>query len=331
MNPTNLKKLIPCLSLLVSCMAYAGTKNCCRQDRTEKSYYFEADYLFWKAQTDQTYYAIKVPGGINNFPFAPENDMVEQCFDSDSGVRLKAGYSFCDTWDTRLAWTHLNSCSLSDVQEPNGIIATAIFQLIEQLNGSGAQSAWNTKFNAVDWELGTTRDLCESVEFRPHVGIKWGKIHLLQNISYTEIPEVSIALANKHNNFSGIGPRIGVDSQWYFWNNLSILGDISGALLYGKFKIHTDYTLTNAQTLQVFTTKVVDCKKRLVPMTQLFLGLNWETSCSCAVFDIGIGYEAQYWWNQWHSIPSLVGVIATTPGHGDFTTSGLTVKLGIEF
>lgn len=332
MNQIHLKKLISCLSLLASCMSYAGHDTCCRQDRTDKPWYVEADYLFWKAQADQTYYAIKVPGGFDDlFPFTPENDLVEQCFKNDSGVRLKAGYSFCDNWDTRLAWTHLNSCSLSSVQETDGIIATAIFQLIQPLGGSGAQSNWKTKFNTVDWELGTTRDLCESVIFRPHVGIKWGKIHLLQNISYTGIIGVSEALVNKHNNFSGVGPRVGVDSQWYFWDNLSIIGNVSGALLYGKFNIHTDYALTDAQSLQVFTTKVVDCKKRLVPTTQILLGLNWEASCSCAIFDIGIGYEAQYWWNQWQSIPSLVGVIATTPGHGDFTTSGLTATLSVQF
>lgn len=332
MNKKNITQLITYAALITAYFNTTEASGSYHQDQTEKPYYMAADYLFWKAQADQTYYAIKVPGGITDaFLLSPEIDLVEQCFKNNSGVRLKAGYSFCDNWDTRLTWTHLNSCSLSSVQEPNGIVATAIFQLINQLGGSGAQSIWNTKFNTVDWEFGTTRDLYETVTFRPHVGIKWGKINQNQNISYTGIAGISEALVKKHNGFSGVGPRAGIDSQWYFCDNFSLLGNISGALVYGKFNVHADYTLADSQSLQIFKTKIVDCKKRLVPMAQMLLGLNWETSCSCAAFDVGIGYEAQYWWNQWQSIPSVVGMIATTPGHGDFTTHGLIASLIARF
>ena len=321
---------------LISCLtnnAYVKT----HKNSDDKSFYAGVDYLFWKAQEDQTYYAVKSTGNFDlGFLSPTEYNVVNQCFKGTSGVRLQAGYAWCNCWDTFLTYTYFNACSTSSIQAPQNIMALSLFSLIgNNTLASSAHNTWHAKLNRVDWEVGFTHEFCESIIVRPTAGITWAQIKQQQSIAYDGIPDISAALTEKQNRFSGTGPRIGIDAQWFFYRNFSIAGVLSGALLAGKSNAHTDVTITAEPpllpTTQTFRPKVVDCKKIVAPTTQLVVGLNWETSYSCTTVDIGIAYEAQYWWNQWQAAPSIIGPIATTAGHGDFTTHGLTASLGLRF
>lgn len=337
MKKMKFSRFVTCALLAAHCLNLTGNSSCCHQDQSDQRFYADVDYLFWQAEASETYYAIKTSGtfGSQGFLNIDRFDIENLCFKGNSGVRAKVGYFFCNDWDTRLAYTHFNSCAFGSVAQPDGILATAIFQLLNDFIASEARSSWTAKLNVIDWEIGNTQNFGEDFYIRPHIGIKWAQLKQLQTIEYFEIAQISQALVARTNNYSGTGPGIGVDTQWCFWNNLSLIGNISGALLYGKFNIHSDYTITTEPPFtpetETFTPTVASCNKNLVSMAQAFLGLNWEASWDCAAIDIGIGYEAQYWWSQWQSIPTVVGIIATTPGYGDFTTHGLTASLGIRF
>lgn len=303
----------------------------------------EVDYLFWKAQQSQMSYAMKVQGG----PILPqqvflgsEYDIIEPCFKGESGVRVTAGYEFCDCGDTRIAWTHLNGSTSGSVAQNRGIIATDIFIGANDLSASTAADRWDFHFNTLDWELGAWWEPCDDVGIRPHLGIKFAKIDQVHLVAYTGLLVTEnvfngSAVVSECNNFYGVGPRMGLDMQWGFCDNFALFAGVSGALVYGKFDTHDDVLnepVHSQISIVPANQTIIDISKRLVAEAQASVGFNWQ-ACSreCADITIGIAYEAQYWWGQWRAMPSLVGAIASSPASGDFTTHGLTLQLGIEF
>lgn len=309
------------------------TLNAEHDSEAQSNWYVDVDYLFWKADSDGLIYALVVPGGpFDNIIFANNIITAAPRGDGHSGVRVIGGYEFCDEFDTRIGFTFFNPCSCSSVQEENGVFMNQYFGVLNDTNlmGSAARSTWNVKLMSLDWEFGYNWEVAERLALRPHLGLKWAKIRQQQAIVYSELPEgLSDLNVLKCNKFSGVGPRIGIDAQWCIWGDLSIVGNFSGALLYGDFKISNQFNAVD-QEIEIHPT-IINCPHELRPTTQMFIGLNWNSNCWCTEFDIAVGYEAQYWWNQWLTTPSLVTGLVGFSNKGDLSTHGLTARFGINF
>lgn len=323
--------------LCAALLATAASSQTFATNEDRSGLFLEVDYLFWKAEQDAMSYAIQIPGGgvpPGAFFTGRQFNVIDQSFRGQSGVKVLGGVSLCGCADTRFGWTHLETCAASSVEERSGVLTIGAFIGQNDIVGSKATSKWNVSFNTLDWEFGACWDLCDDVAVRPHVGLKWGRINQSRLVTYSGFvnPDTSYAI-NEVNNFSGTGPRVGADAAWYFYEDFSLIAAASGSLLYGKFNVHDDYTNKNTGVTGLPENQTIRiCTKALVPVAQAFLGLNWEPcSWECIDLNIGVGYEVQYWWDQWRSIPSIIGQVATSPASGDFTTHGLTLKFGIEF
>jgi hypothetical protein len=293
-------------------------------------FYVAGDYLFWKTEEDQAPYAINIPGGLtgDGLVFADKLVVKNQTTTSHSGVRAQAGYYFKKHWDVRATFTHFKQCAFNCFSDaPFSMIATAIFGLIDNFFGTGAQSKWFLNLNAADVDVAQTRLPFSSLSLRPFIGFKWARINQLQDITYFGLDNLGVEV-KKYNCFSGIGPRIGIDEKFYFWEYFTFVGCASAALLYGKLATRTPYTVTTDET--TLTPTFIECKKRLRPMMQLLVGLGFEKESEHALFEVVAGYEAQYWWNQWQALPSLIGLIAAGSSQGDLMMHGLMLRLGIK-
>lgn len=324
-----------CIAALFSCATNYGNN-----DRTAHRFSFGVDYLYWKAQQEQMYYANAVPGGINLNDFIFDNQMinVDQKFKYDSGVRAELGYTFCSDWDSRLVGTHFKSCSFGAITIPNGVLVTGIapfIQFEEDLIASTANSRWKIQFNTLDWEFGRFWDICEEFTMRSHIGLKWAKIKQSQFVNYPSFAGGAVtATMQKRNTFTAVGPRFGLNADWCFWNHFSLVGNIATSLLYGKFKINTISNISEVGT-QV-TSSFPACKKRLRPALEMLAGIDWKKDFSCFCdddisCDIGIAYEAQYWWNQWQALTTVLQGLNSLTNNGDLMFHGLTVHFGLEF
>lgn len=295
--------------------------------------YFSIDYLRWRAESDQLQFAINIPGGVpgDSLFFSPANHIVNQQFKGDSGVRTRVGIFFGEGWDTNLAWTHFNNGSLTKVNgDQFGLLATPLIGLLDTsgIIATDAKSTWCLTFNTLDWEFGKWFEL-PCFEIRPHIGIKWAKIKQLHNIDYSGFTQQYTATVNRFNDFIATGPRFGFESAWYFCPCWSIIGICSGALLYGRFTAIEKYSL-NANTLSL-STKFDECKKRIRPTVQTFIGVGWNRAVRQSFFELQVGYEAQYWWNQLQIPTSGFGILGATPVQGDLMMHGLTLRLGFTF
>ena len=337
-----LSRIVSFIILTTMCMqSYGDIDNDDDNDNDSYGLKVTVDYLLWQAETDQLNFALQAPSGTTgeNFFAISQAFNKNQCFKRHSGVRAKVGYEFCDDWDSALLGTHLTNRSRTSPAQTTGIIATP-FNLIfggAVVVGDGATSIWRSQLDRVDWEIGYHCNPCDVFDLRLYAGITWGRIQQCQNITFDGTffgPGAPADLSvKKRNCFSGVGPRIGFETAWCLWHDIKLVSNASGALLYGNLRNNTQFIVVQEE-VTVIQPDFIDCKRRLRPTAQLFLGLDWQPSWQCwecMQIDLGIGYEAQYWWNQWQAPASLVPILTGLTQQGDWTTHGLVAHFGIQF
>lgn len=113
--------------------------------------YAWVDYLIWNMREDALSYAGVLPAGIPNDTTKPYSAYTaEQDPKWQSGVRIGAGFTFRENWDTSLAWTHFSgkSCSsVADTNTKNTIVAVPLagFNGAPVFFATSAQALWKLR------------------------------------------------------------------------------------------------------------------------------------------------------------------------------------------
>lgn len=315
------------------------------------------DFLYWEVAQDQMQYAGVIPGGIgtlinggigSNVRFNTSFTVQEPSFQYKPGFRIGVGYiTPCKEWDIVLSWTRLHEKINSSVSDSgSGIIPiTAPFAVIldiatnpdfDGLFSNLATSHWDFQYDTIDFQLGKNYCITPCVNLHSYVGVKGAIIRQKQCVNYfgltSEDAKLSVNAAKK-NNFYGVGPVFGIDTNWKFFQDFNLNAGLSAGLIYGQFCV-SDTPSFKQTTNTIEIVMETDKKKRVRPTVDASVSLDWK---SCVwdnfVVDVGIGYEVQYWWNQWQVPGSIVTALVTnaTPPQGDLVLQGLTIHFGFKF
>ncbi len=316
------------------------------------------DFLYWEAAQDQMQYAGIIPGGLGQLikgsvgnsgvHVSDSFDIKEPGFQYKPGFRIGVGYiTPCTEWDMVLSWTRLHEKINSTVSDTgSGIIpisdpAALIIDIASNSNFKGlfsnvATSHWDFQFDTIDFQLGKNYCLTPCVNLHSYLGVKGALIRQKQCVNYFGLTAAGQPLtvnSAKKNNFYGVGPVFGIDTSWTFFQDFNLYSAISAGLLYGQFCVSNTPTFQQTNNSIVLVMQA-DKKKRVRPTVDALISLDWS---SCLwdnfVVDIGIGYEVQYWWNQWQVPASFLSSLVNngTSSQGDLVLQGLTVHFGFKF
>jgi len=146
-------------------------------------------------------------------------------------------------------------------------------------------------YNMFDVDLSKSFYFGERVIFAPMLGIRGGWIN--QKIQSTFQGSVS-AVENVKNDFIGLGPKAGVDTQLSLFcaNNtdFGLFADFSVSYLWGHWKIRDVYVDTTPATVRV----IVPSRHIGALATQAILGLHFNHKD----LSIKLGYEIMDWFEQ---------------------------------
>lgn len=195
-----------------------------------------------------------------------------------------------DQWDLLLNWTWLQSTAQGSYKGDQSIskeIMAPTLLLNPQpsalqytvpswgpvvLGGpaANATSHWRLHYNTLDLELGRNFFLSKNLTLRPHIGLRGASLHQNIKAQYDSILNGLVGLADgvpvPTVNFGGFSPgnqfkgkndydagglRGGLDANWNFTNCFAVYGKISGALLYGRFKVEETYNSINSLVVNV--------------------------------------------------------------------------------
>ena len=312
--------------------------------------YVTGEFIYWKARQEELIYVafadLQVDflvTGNQKFDFKQQ----EAKFQFDPGFKLGVGWDLpFDGWDLYLNWTRFHNHPHSSLSsDTNNIIA-----LFGGLFGSAgipflgrrAKANWDLRFNSLDFDWGRRFYLSETFSVRPSFGGKAVWIHqkfdfavldteVLEGLPFTTPPGFPVTLKMK-NDFWGIGPYFTFDGKWTFAWGVGLYGEISTALLWGKFEQEQKFTKNRlsqnqGQFIVIELMNQINFEAyRVRPTIQSFIGLDWEWCFIPKWLSVNFraGYETQYFWSQ---------LVNPTEGveEGDLTFEGFTFMGRIDF
>ncbi len=303
-----------------------------------------ADTFVWYASEETSaVWADIIKIGENTSSFTPK----DLTFNWDFGFRLGAGRNLeYDGWDTQLYWTWFRTESHQRVHVfpefipiDDSVLVTAQIKpefFAASLSGNTAQTAhirWALLLNMFDWELGRSYWISKGVLLRPFIGLKGGwidqSIHLRYNkLIIANAPTADSGREHAKNNFWGIGPMGGLNTQWKLRNFgthfPSLFGDFSVATLWGTWICNDVYKDTTGRKIPVHTRN----STLGALMFRGFMGIGWDVDFNKdrTHFATRLGYEMQLWVNQLRlSTSQLIRL------HGDLTLQGVTLNCRFDF
>ena len=225
-------------------------------------------------------------------------------FGWDWGLKAGLGYHLPhDSWDlfARYTWYESDDTDQTSQHFPSTVIPDRV---VFPQSSERAKSNFDADYQNVDVELARSYFMSSQLSLRPHIGIKTSWIDLDQIVAYSfpvnsNFPGFQFK-SKDYNRFWGIGPRIGVDSNWHLGYGFSFFGEVSTALLYGYFKVkRKEFYPTGVFFENGGNIYNLDNKFHLyVPFLSYYLGLCWQgyVNHNKQHITLNLGYETQYFW-----------------------------------
>ncbi|MBN1909372.1 MAG: hypothetical protein JW818_06515 [Pirellulales bacterium] len=236
------------------------------------------------------------------------------------------------SWDTRLYWTYFRSSENAAI--PIGAHNAAPEFFSGFVSGDlwafdNAAMNWSVTYHTVDFELGRSIAVGQSVVVRPSLGLKAAFIDQTILTHWNSLLG-PFGVENVDHAFRGFGPTFGIDGRWNLprLTRLNVVASFSGALLWGGWNVDDTYERVGAAILlpgcEAFTTSMKDSSLGTLNLNY-FVGLEWVRQGDVTI-TARLGYELQWWANQ-QRLPTFQQL----PMHGDLSLQGLTFGITVAF
>ena len=284
-----------------------------------------ADFLYWQA-SESAEWAL-----INNFNVSQQNVTYQTIgFNLAPGFRIGLGHEL-NHKHARFTYSHFNVGAIDAIHANGGAIIPA-FQAgkFNQKFSSSAQVSFAINYNILDADYFTEIQLKQRGLIKPLIGLKGGWIN--QNIhtyfqggldENTLAPNQNYYTETVKNNFSGIGPKIGIESQWKFDERSSLqsyfFANLSTAFLWGNWFL-SDMLVQNNQ-LNV-NQMLVGPRDFGAFMLDGSVGLKLIYKNNI----LKIAYDFADWFNQYQVFDNTTGA-----RNNDLILQGLTIGISRYF
>lgn len=292
--------------------------------------------VYWHAWQSNMEIALKAPFAINNASCGvswKHGKMVEIKSDFKPGFTLGLGYGFCyDNWDvfaeyTRYHTKHSKSLSL----HPGGFLYARWIQpnLISNNLATHIKAHWTLEMDVLNAELERRFYVGRKFIWTPHFGLAavWidqkfhGKFSLVSPIPFLlHVHDASDSWA--------IGPRFGIEGDWYLGCGFSLVGDVGADLLVTKYDLDLKQRSKNQPSIFMHSS---DKFHTIRPELDMFLGLSFERyACDRRIHTkLTIGYDFQVWWDQnmirWYNDSTFI-----TAPQGNLYLQGFQILLRVD-
>jgi hypothetical protein len=220
-------------------------------------------------------------------------------------------YQFCYGFGAGVTWTHFNDKGTINFNEDANTINT---------------TRCNLKLDQLDFVLSYQTTLCCGLNLKPILGLRWAKINegvnasLVTDILQAGIPSTETRLLNDVQNYSGVGPILGLWGDFDLGCGFGLYGSATVGLLYGDHKLtFNDTSIGTIATTSSFQRKHLHtCNWN----ADLAIGIVWRTDiCDGYTVAFNLGFEHHQYFNQSH-----LGV-----SRGDLMLDGVVFGANLSF
>lgn len=293
----------------INIMGNFGTSFVTARNQGEKGWFIFLEPLYWHAKVGATEYTqteLNAPSR-QNLLFPPhEGEVKHQDFGWNWGLRVGIGRNIKhDEWDINLNYTWYENDDSHTVRKnyPSALLPTRTGEVgfIRE-----AKSSFDLGYNNINLEIGRHYFISQKVSTHPFISLRSTWLDLKQRIQYLptdpddQEDESGYVKLNEKTNLWGMGPRVGLNTEWSMGDNFSFAARFSGTLLY-SYESSIMHIVSDANTNTIGSNLAVKLRGKshlFVPTVQFFLGIIWERSLfdGKRVVTLGAGYEAEYFW-----------------------------------
>jgi hypothetical protein len=263
--------------------------------KQENDFFVTGDFLYWHANESGTAYAVQV-----NNSGTQTGKVKNLKFEWDAGFRIGLGYRIPhDKWELAATWT----CFTADANGRTSPGLDILYPeweteiIADPASGSATsptemKGSWNMHLNILDGDISRYFMVTKRLALKPRFGIRgvWiaqdYKTSLeggFNGSSSAAPPNIVQARLKIKNDFTGVGLRAGLDTEWDFNNRWSIYGNGAYSLIYGNFQLrqHDEVQLTTTPAgccgTNLPTVKnITDSFHEVTGIAELALGLRWD-------------------------------------------------------
>lgn len=290
-----------------------------------QGFFVTADFLYWIAHEEGLEYATRglktspgAVGGSASEP-VPPGSAHNVDFEWGPGFRIGAGYTLPKSfWDLGLTWTHYSTDAKGSASHagdfrfnPLWAVLNHPLHTIDAGVLTSGSAKWHLHYNTLDLELSRYFFPHKYFSIKPHAGVRAAWINQKYDIRYmfgqagavtNVLTDVSI---KNHNDYSGAGFKIGIDSLWHFNRYFGIFANGSFSLLGGNFEIK-DKETTLSTTVALSTQPDLDFIDThdnffdLIPELEVALGFNFQVTPERERYrlEFNAGWEYLLWFDQ---------------------------------
>lgn len=221
-------------------------------------------------------------------------------FKWDTGFRIGVGQHFAICWDATLYWTHFHT-SAHGRQKGKQPCDCSCSDFSSQAHRS---LQWKLEYNTVDLTVGHNFFfLCYRLNLKPCLGLRGAWIN--QKLHAHE--ENGCCISNENDSFrcleknkqkfKGIGPFLGLQTDWDIGCNFSVFGKVDIGFLYGKFDVSSGQfsEFENEANCSNIEKNIHACEA----FADVALGLRWEYCfCNGIFLKLAISGEHHQYFDQ---------------------------------
>jgi hypothetical protein len=211
------------------------------------------------------------------------------------GFKLEGSYHFNTGNDLNLNWYHWKKDTDSTL---SGVTIPGFSPFF------GA-SQFEPEWDAVNLEFGQHVDFGDFKDIRFHAGLQYARIeHDILASGFVGVVSPLTALSTRVNSeFSGVGPRIGMDMQYNFGNGFAIYGNGATALLVGDAKFNAAVASGG-----FLTGSISGSKTTIVPELEAKLGAKYTYAMAQGDLTLDAGWMFVDYLNVNHFISPIAGI-----------------------
>ena len=275
--------------------------------------------LYWHPKVQGTAYAISQNTVEGNYPFTGQAKAID--FNWNWGFRVGFGYGFIhDGWDGNVEYTYQRFSSDNDVNPGANSSISPIRsnpKIISNTPTTGAfnfaayaKSSYTLKYSTLVLDLSKMMFASRFFAVTPRFGVMAAWIDHDQSTQYvggtaTPVDTNNGRGAGANNNVrvsevcktSGIGPRIGADTSWYFSHNWNLFANPAFSYLFTHYQTSNDQRWSADSSRHQRTSLDLH---NFVPTASLSLGiaLGGYVNNNTQYLKGSLSYDAQYFWGS---------------------------------
>lgn len=282
-----------------------------------RDFYVHADGLAFQAKQDGLEFGIQDSSGtgagspISNgkvLGFSGDN----KDWDWNPGIRFGIGfYLDHDAWSLDFNWTWVNitnyqygnAGSAGGVVIPLQLTGAGLGTQTNTLFGSRSSAKWDTSYNVLDIALGKPYHISRYLVFNPFFGVRAGWIDQHYSVDYAGSNGAAATRTVHHmdNDFWGVGTRAGLNTDWFLGKGWSLFGNVSFAMLFGKFEVDQNLIVGSGVTTNPGEGWDIDFDYyQNTPNLEIAMGIAWGRHFDKMKYHINLkaAYEFVEWFDQ---------------------------------